>query len=205
MRKPLVIIAQILALVGLLIFLHVSATTAQSARTATVDTRLKEIENAFIEMKKEVSELKVSNAALVTQVNLLSSILGISSTLTTTYTVPQNLAVDAETTESIGDSDRDSGDDSSIFEILNVDGKVIESNDIWWKMAWVLEIKNTSNSTLDLNARIEFLDEDDFVIDDDYEYGIRIRPGETVKVNGYDLVDAGVAPEVVSISAEVFE
>ncbi|MBK8799080.1 MAG: hypothetical protein IPM07_23470 [Anaerolineales bacterium] len=142
---------------------------------------------------------------MVTQVNLLSSILGISSTLTTTYTVPQNLAVDAETTESIGDSDRDSGDDSSIFEILNVDGKVIESNDIWWKMAWVLEIKNTSNSTLDLNARIEFLDEDDFVIDDDYEYGIRIRPGETVKVNGYDLVDAGVAPEVVSISAEVFE
>lgn len=206
MKKLVVAITQILILVGLLVFLHVSGTIAQSTRTPTVESRLKAIEDAAVEMRSEINELKASNAALVAQVNTLSSMLGVSSTLTVTTVATQDTVVEAKSNKSTEPDERSSGSGgSTAFEILSVDAKIIESNDIWWKMAWVLEIKSTSDSTLTLMAKIEFVDEDDFVIHEDYEYGIRVRPGETVKVNGYSLVDSGIAPDVAGINAEVFE
>ena len=207
MKRLVVAITQMLILVGLLVFLHGSGTIAQSTRTPTVDSRLKAIEDATAEMRREVSELKASNAALVAQVNMLSSMLGVSSTLTVTTVAAQDTTpVVAENNKTNESDERTSDSDgSTAFEILSVDAKIIESNNVWWKMAWVLEIKSTSDSTLNLTAKIEFVDEDDFVIHEDYEYGIRVRPGETVKVNGYSLVDSGIAPDVAGINAEVFE
>lgn len=199
MKKSLVLILQLLVVsVTALAFQH-TLSHAQSARTPTVESRLSKLEESVALLKLDVESLRATNTELVKQVNLVSLSLGLTDTLTRETDVQGSIVGDSVPTAH-GDEDVPSD-----IKIHSVDGKVVEANDVWWKMAWVLEIENIGTSTINLTAKIEFLDAEGFVLDDDYDYGIRVKPGETVTANGYALVDASVAPNVDSISAEVFE
>ena len=92
-----------------------------------------------------------------------------------------------------------------ISEIISIDAKVTEKNDIWWKNAWILVIKNDSPSNLSFDATIEFLDADGFVVDDDRVYDLQVNAGEQETFTGYALVDASVAPNVKQVHAKVRE
>ena len=93
--------------------------------------------------------------------------------------------------------------DASLFEILSVDGRITESNSVWWKYAYIVELQNTSDKRLLLDATIEFLDTDGFVVDDDRVYDFLLEPGETSSMTGYALIDASVAANVDGINAKV--
>lgn len=93
--------------------------------------------------------------------------------------------------------------DEPLFEILSVDGRITESNNVWWKYAYIVEVQNTSEQRLLLNATIEFLDADGFLVDDDFVYGFLLEPGATDSITGYALIDAAVAPNVEGINAKV--
>lgn len=89
------------------------------------------------------------------------------------------------------------------FEIVSVDGKVTERNDVWWKYAWQLTLHNTTESPVVVDATIEFADKDGFPVDDDREYGLSIEAGETKTFTGYTLVETSVAPNIERVGAKV--
>jgi hypothetical protein len=92
---------------------------------------------------------------------------------------------------------------SGLFEIVDIDSRVTESNETWSKFAWKLTVKNKSSQTLAFDATIEFLDSDGFVIDDDSEFGLVVGAGETKTFTGYDLVTSASATKVRSTNAKV--
>ncbi|HXF47991.1 MAG TPA: hypothetical protein VNL73_01020 [Verrucomicrobiae bacterium] len=89
------------------------------------------------------------------------------------------------------------------LEIVEIDAKVTESNDVWWKYAWRLTVQNFSGEPISFNATIEFLDKDGFVVDDDDEYGLYLEYGQKKTFTGYDLIVSSVAPNIVSVTAKV--
>lgn len=103
-------------------------------------------------------------------------------------------------TPSLDDSPAESAGD---FQIVGVDAKVTERNDSWSKFAWQLTLKNNSAATIRVDATIEFLDSDGFVVEDDREYGLVLPGGQQETYRGYDLVDAEIAHNVSSVNAKV--
>jgi hypothetical protein len=89
------------------------------------------------------------------------------------------------------------------FEIVDVNSKVTESNDTWWKYAWKLTVRNSSDRHLSLQATIEFLDAEGFVVDSDTEYNLGIAAGSTQTFTGYALVTAKVAGTIRGTKAKV--
>lgn len=89
------------------------------------------------------------------------------------------------------------------FRIVEVDTRVTEMNNVWWKYAWLLTLENQSSDLLVLAAEIQFLDEDGFVVDDDIALDLRLGAGETKTFRDYVLVDASVASSVDAINALV--
>jgi hypothetical protein len=89
------------------------------------------------------------------------------------------------------------------FEILGIDTKITEANNSWSKFAWILRVKNLSNTALSIQATIEFLDGDGFVVDDDFRPNLLLPPNQEETFTGYELIDAFVAGNVASINAKV--
>ncbi len=89
------------------------------------------------------------------------------------------------------------------FEIVNVETKVTEQNDAYWRYAWRLTLKSMSADALVLSATIEFQDSDGFVIDTDQAYNLYLSPGEEKTFTGYALVSATTAANVAKTSAKV--
>ncbi len=89
------------------------------------------------------------------------------------------------------------------FEILGVDARITESNDVWSKFAWKLDLRSNSSDPLLLHATVQFLDQDGFVVDDMSQDGIRLTAGSEETVRGYALIDAGVVDSIDSVNAEV--
>lgn len=89
------------------------------------------------------------------------------------------------------------------FEILDVDTRVTEANEVWSKFAWQVELVNRSTAPILLEVRVQWEDKDGFVVDSDVEYGVHLAAGETRTVSDYQLVTANVAGSVDSIAANV--
>jgi hypothetical protein len=90
-----------------------------------------------------------------------------------------------------------------LFEIVNVDSRVTESNTSWSRFAWRLTIRNKDNQPHRFNAKIEFQDRDGFVVDDDDEYGLVVPANSEQVFTGYDLIEANVVAKVARTNAKV--
>jgi len=91
---------------------------------------------------------------------------------------------------------------ASNFEIISIDSRVTESNNSWWKYAWILEVSNQGDEDILFNAEIQFQDEDGFVIDTAYAYNLVIRAGETKKFSDSTLISTPGAASVANIYAQ---
>jgi hypothetical protein len=89
------------------------------------------------------------------------------------------------------------------LEIVKIDARVTERNSSWSKYAWLLVVKNRTLEQVGFNAKIEFLDRDGFVIDDDSAYNLGLGPGEEQTFRGYSLIGAEIAGNVASVNARV--
>jgi len=153
---------------------------AQASDAPVLENRVKALETTVAALQKD-------HAALAAQVARLAS----------TPTPAAALLLPTPTPAPTADPD------ASLFEILSVDGRITESNSVWWKYAYIVELQNTSDKRLLLDATIEFLDTDGFVVDDDRVYDFLLEPGETSSMTGYALIDASVAANVDGINAKV--
>ncbi|MHB8797139.1 MAG: hypothetical protein ACYDBY_01630 [Thermoanaerobaculia bacterium] len=89
------------------------------------------------------------------------------------------------------------------WSIVEVDSRVTETNDTWWRYAWKLTLRNDAASDLAFDATIEFQDGDGFVIDSDQEHGLLVPAGSEKTFTGYDLVSMPGASRVARTNAKV--
>lgn len=88
-------------------------------------------------------------------------------------------------------------------DVVSIDSKVTESNSVWQKCAWVLVLENKGTSATAVDARIEWLDADGFVIDDDNVYGVALQAGTRDTVTGYQLINLPGALNIKKVSAKI--
>ena len=89
------------------------------------------------------------------------------------------------------------------FKVVSISMRVTERNQIWWRYAWRLTIRNTTRASVSLDATIEFHDSGGFVIDDDTEYGLTIKAGAQETFTGFALINLPGARNVQSVIAKI--
>ncbi|WP_394389215.1 hypothetical protein [Shewanella woodyi] len=93
--------------------------------------------------------------------------------------------------------------ESRQWKIVSIDAKVTEKNSSWWRFSWKLEIQNNEDNPLAFSGKVEFLDSDGFVVDEDTVNRIVVSSGESKMFTGYALVTTSTARTVNSTSARV--
>ncbi len=80
--------------------------------------------------------------------------------------------------------------------------KVTEQNDVYWRIAWRLPLKNTSDSPARFTAIIKFLDADGFEVADDRAYNLSLQPKEEREFTGATLIRLPAAATVTRARVE---
>lgn len=88
------------------------------------------------------------------------------------------------------------------WRIVEIDSRVTESNNSWWRYAWRLTLANDSQQPMMFSATIEFQDADGFVIDQDSENGL-IPASSEKTFTGYKLVSVPGAAKIAKTLAKV--
>lgn len=89
------------------------------------------------------------------------------------------------------------------WSIVEVDSRVTEQNDTWWRYAWKLTLRNDDSADAVFDATIEFQDGDGFVIDSAQEYRLAIPGGSDRTFTGFALVRTPGAARVARTNAKV--
>jgi len=87
--------------------------------------------------------------------------------------------------------------------VVDVDSRVTERNEVWWRYAWTLTLRNNTKSAKAVRATIEWTDSDGHIIDDDTADGLSLGPQAEATFMGYTLINAFVAPDIQSVGAEI--
>lgn len=88
------------------------------------------------------------------------------------------------------------------WRIVEIDSRMTESNNSWWRYAWRLTLANDSQQPMLFDAMIEFQDADGFVIDQDSERGLIPATSEKT-FTGYKLITVPGAAKVAKTIAKV--
>jgi len=89
------------------------------------------------------------------------------------------------------------------WEIISIKSRITETNDVWWKHAWRLSLKNKSSEMLFFDATIEFQDKDGFIIDVDRVFDLVLPPHTEKVFTGSAMVDLPGARRVENTQAKV--
>ena len=89
------------------------------------------------------------------------------------------------------------------WEIVEVNSKVTESNDQWWKYAWRLTIRNKGVAAHAFSGTIKFQDKDGFIVDEDRTGTLIVQPNAEDTFTGYALIRMPGANSVAQTIAEV--
>jgi hypothetical protein len=86
--------------------------------------------------------------------------------------------------------------------MATVESKVTETNSTWWRYAWKVTLRNTTQPAKQIIATVEFQDADGFPIDQ--SGGERAEVGtDEIVLTGFELIDASVAPNVRKVDLKV--
>lgn len=91
------------------------------------------------------------------------------------------------------------------WEIEEINAKVTETNDTWWRFAWRLTIRSSGTKDQVFDATIEFQDADGFIIDSDRGSGLHVPAGGQETFTGFALVRVPGANRVAKTYAKVTE
>src|SRR5207248_2980571 len=93
-------------------------------------------------------------------------------------------------------------DASSSANGLEVYYKVTEQNDVYWRFAWRLPLRNSNSASVHFSAVIKFQDAEGFDVAEDHAYDLSLEPGEEREFTGAKLIDARPAPTVTKARVE---
>ncbi|MBT3270012.1 hypothetical protein HN371_22890 [Candidatus Poribacteria bacterium] len=88
-------------------------------------------------------------------------------------------------------------------DIVDVQLRVTEKNDTWWRQAWRVTLRNNSPDTVSVDLGVEFQDADGFIVDADTEYGLSLESGAAETFTGFGLVSMPWAETVAGGAAAV--
>ena len=89
------------------------------------------------------------------------------------------------------------------LQIVRVATKVTEKNDAYYKFSWILTVKNDADVGKSFTARVEWLDREGFIIDDDVAYDLTIDAKEEKHFTGYTLTDTDMASTISNVRAKI--
>ena len=85
------------------------------------------------------------------------------------------------------------------LEIVSIEYRVTEQNNVFWRFAWRLTVRNQSDTVQDFDATLEFQDRDGFIIDSGREYDLVVGPRSEKTFTGDILIDTDVARNVEQV------
>ena len=91
------------------------------------------------------------------------------------------------------------------FEIVDIDTRITERNNVYWQFSWRLTVKNNLPRKIVLNGQIEFHDKDGFIVDDDSVYNLVLDANSQDTFTGKDMIDISIAPNVAGVMAKLRE
>jgi len=116
-----------------------------------------------------------------------------SSTLPPEYSIPSTPSNETKTAPPL----------IANWEVVDLDYKIVEKNETWWKFSWQATLRNNTSSLVKFFITANFLDWNGFIIDYDLTGPIQFAPKEQKTVRGFALIDASLAPEVNEIEATI--
>ena len=130
----------------------------------------------------------------------LPQYLGFASTAAGSGTPPRATASGAS---QAGATERARQELAQLFEVVSIDSKVTESNDVWWKFAWKLTLRNKSSEAAAFRATIDFYDKDGFVVDSTTSDTLVVPGSADEAFAGTKLVTTSAARNVTRSGAKV--
>jgi hypothetical protein len=89
------------------------------------------------------------------------------------------------------------------IEVTNVEYKITEKNSVWWRFSWKINVWNRGADGARFNAVVNFLEQQDFIVDRDYSPPFFIAAGNSDTFSGSRLINISIAPKVARARAEV--
>ena len=93
------------------------------------------------------------------------------------------------------------------FEIISVDSRAFE-RDVEGdrcKFSWKVVVKNHTTRPLILRARLEFVDMDSYLVEEDSATGFRLEAGDEGKFRGYKWISNEAEYQIVGVRANLSE
>jgi hypothetical protein len=87
--------------------------------------------------------------------------------------------------------------------VATVSTRVMETNTVWWKYSWKIEIVNTGKQAATVYASVVFQDKDGFPIEESSPESTSIAPGAIGTVSGIELIDVSAAPKVAGLDVKL--
>jgi uncharacterized protein YcfL len=88
-------------------------------------------------------------------------------------------------------------------EILEIDSKVTETNQIYAKYAYILRLRNHTDRPVKVTAEIKWLDATGFVVNSKREHSLVIPANDDKTFNGYDLIPFPSANDVAKVDVDL--
>lgn len=91
----------------------------------------------------------------------------------------------------------------SPYEIVSFNERIIESSRSYDTHSWVVTLKSNSDKTLLLNARVEFLDKDGFLLLYDFINEMVLKPHEERSFSNTRLLGIALSSQVVNTTVKI--
>ena len=99
------------------------------------------------------------------------------------------------------------GDDGDWFEIISVDSRTFERDPEGdrCKFSWKVVVQSHATRPLTLEAKLEFVDMDSYLVEEDSGSGFKLEPGGRGKFRGYKWISDEAEYQIVGVRAHLSE
>lgn len=104
-----------------------------------------------------------------------------------------------------GQSGNASHDSGKTFEIVEIDAKPTSQDEFMVELSWKVVLKSTTNRPAQYTAHIKFLDQDEFVVSQDIQLGLRLEPHERKTFSFETMISPEESSQIKSYHVEVRE
>ncbi len=92
---------------------------------------------------------------------------------------------------------------SPAIDIITVKGAALETGAMEWKYGYTLQVRNNTDAAVTTSFRVQFLDEQDFPVDDDVMNDLVIPANTELSFEGQDMIKTALAERIRTLRAEV--
>lgn len=85
---------------------------------------------------------------------------------------------------------------SEVISLVSLEVKITEKNNSWWRYSWQLSVANRTSKRVKFDLTLDYLDEQEFVLDRSDMYGLILAPSEARTFREFALIGKGNAERV---------